>query len=202
MMDIEQNNILNIYIYGTNYSNSLDELNEIYEKTNLLLQNFIKYMRANGYYYRLLDIEDQLKRIYSRPCDCVGCHINAYINIIRLKLENQNEVNPIMNTIIIPTIEKILIENLIDIYDLQLKTIEYWYIEQEKKPKGVSKEIIEYFSNLKSEYKNGNECFCGDTKKSDKVIKMPCCSKKLHLFCIKKWFKTNNTCPYCRKIYD
>ena len=141
-----------------------------------------------------------LKRIYSRPCNCLSCHINSYINIIILKLENPNEINPIMNTIIIPTIEKILTENLIDIYEIQLKTIENWYIEQEKKPKAVSNKTIEKFNNLDSE--NENECFCGDSNVKDKIIKMPCCSKKLHLGCIKKWFKNNNTCPFCRKIYE
>ena len=88
----------------------------------------------------------------------------------------------------------------------QLKTIENWYIEQEKKPKAVSKKTIEKFNKLESENVNvnvnENECFCGDSNIKDKVIKMPCCSKKLHLGCIKKWFENNNTCPYCRKIFE
>ena len=188
--NLSDRNIINNYI------------KETIDRENILLQLFIKFMRINGYYYRLIDIENQLKRIYSRPCDCLQCHINSYINIIRLKLENQNEINPIMNTIIIPTIEKILIENLIDIYELQLITIENWYIEQDKKPKSVSEKTLEQLDNLISENNDKNECFCGDTNKKEKIIKMPCCSKKLHLGCIKKWFKSNNTCPYCRKIYD
>lgn len=192
--------LVGIYIAdGTNDILNTIKLNE---KINCLLQPFIIYMRKNGYFYRLVDIENQLKRIYSRPCNCLSCHINSYINIIRLNLENPNEINPIMNTIIIPKIEEILYENFIDIYDLQLKTIENWYIEQEKKPKAVSKKTIEKFANLDSENENENECFCGDSNIKDKVIKMPCCSKKLHLGCIKKWFKNNNTCPYCRKIYE
>ena len=75
-------------------------------------------------------------------------------------------------------------------------------LNKKKKQKAVSKKTIEKFNNLDSENENENECFCGDSNKKDKIIKMPCCSKKLHLGCIKKWFKNNNTCPYCRKIYE
>lgn len=41
------------------------------------------------------------------------------------------------------------------------------------------------------------ECFCLDTEKGDKCVKL-ICGHVFHANCIKKWVKINPICPVCR----
>jgi len=142
----------------------------------------------------------ELQNLYSSPTFCIGCHINAFKLSIIDNLEADENYNEICSDIIIPTIIKILNSNQIDTDEIQTSTIEQWYLEQEKKPKPASEDIINQFKVKKIETTNGHGCFCGDENNKE-VIKLECCNNFVHLDCILKWFETNNTCPYCREKY-
>ena len=175
------------------------------EHHQMLLEQFLnpfleKINNFEGENYTENELIDELKNIYSGPTFCIGCHINAFKYSIIDNLNEYNSINNIRNNIIIPTIIDILEYNQVDTEEIQTSTTEEWYIEQEKQPKPVSDEIIKDLLQRPTEIIEDDVCFCGDDNDKE-VIKLNCCGKYVHLNCILEWFKTNNTCPYCREKY-
>jgi hypothetical protein len=63
------------------------------------------------------------------------------------------------------------------------------------------------FSNLNRAHLNDSNCgIClEEFQPTSQIRALPCTEAILHVFClpcIDKWFKVNNTCPYCRVIYN
>lgn len=42
-------------------------------------------------------------------------------------------------------------------------------------------------------------CFCQEPATEGDIVTMKCCSKNIHLNCLKPWMKSAATCPYCRE---
>lgn len=142
---------------------------------------------------------NELKNLYPGPTFCIGCHINAFKLCIIDSL-NQ-DISSLCKLIIVPTIIDILIDYEIDIYGFETLVIEEWYLEKEKKTKPVSLEIIDKINKQPTRIVSDHRCFCGDDDNKE-VIQLGCCGKHVHKNCLLEWFKTNNTCPYCRNVFE
>ena len=171
----------------------------IHEHEYDVLQNFLKpFKNKINYIFTEEELLEELKKLYPGPTFCLGCHINALkLSII----DNLNEESTVIcKNFITPTIIEILEFNQVNTAEIQTTITEQWYLEQEKKPKPVSEIIINEILKKPIEIVSDHGCFCGDENNKN-VIKLACCGKYVHLECLLKWFKTNNTCPYCRDIY-
>ena len=173
--------------------------------SNNILEMFLKPFlnRMDNFKEKIYTKQDlifELQEFYSNPTFCPGCHVAAFELTIIDNLEYPEDTNNILNDIIIPTIIEILHSYQIDTSEIITNVTQNWYIQQEKKPKPVTKDIIEYINQLSCENICDHGCFCGD-ENNKQVIKLNCCNKYVHKECILKWFQTNNTCPYCRNKY-
>lgn len=182
---------------------SINVLNLI-QKINSPIEQFIFpfIMYMNDIYenkYTKSQLIFALQELYTFPCNCLSCHLKAYQKIIIDQLENPSNDVTIRHEVIFPTISSILASGGKDPSAIQIAIYESWHLDQESKPKPASQKTINLLLKLPHKNIEASECFCGDSENKEGVITLPCCSKDVHLNCIKKWFETNSTCPYCRK---
>ena len=95
----------------------------------------------NNYNFNELILD--LNKLYSKPCDCLQCHMLAFKFAIKDYLENPDQINEIRQNIIIPTITMLLEEYNVDTSELQTSIMEEFHLQQEKEQKPASEEIIQ-----------------------------------------------------------
>jgi len=195
-------------LYESTNPNNRNMYNNFIYKFSRFLEPFIIACKNNPAVQEqfennyLKNLISDLNNLYSKPCDCLRCHILAFKSAIIDYLEHPENITTIRQNIIIPTITMLLEEYNVDTSELETSTMEEWYLQQENKPRPASEEIIKEFQNLPKLELKTHECFCGDSSDIKNIIEMPCCKKNVHLDCLLEWFKNNNTCPYCKNKYE
>lgn len=183
-------------LYESSSLKNLDDFIQPY-----ILHNNQHHSEFDDRTYTKEDIVSILRKLFEKTCECVECYSRALNIMITRELNGEDTDMNICNDIIKPVVINILqTKFLVDTGIIYQSTLEGWQLEQKSKPNPASKTVIEKLRALPRSSGKENTCFCAVTDNSSDIVQLQCCSNaKFHLKCIEKWFKTNGTCPMCRK---
>ena len=147
--------------------------------------------------FTMEQIKTALQKYFRSPMAIPSNCIEAYVTMIQDRLDSN--ADSICLNLLIPCLRDFMLNKMVAVDAIEQAVVERWTMDQASKPNPASNDVVSFFEKLPIQESKESTCFCAGDDCNE--VTLPCCGNNVHLHCIKKWFKENGTCPYCRNDF-